>query len=621
MTTSHSFGSTGLLLAGILVLANCSPSGSETSGAFTAGENWPMYRGNLAGTGYSSLTQISPSNVTNLVESWSFSLRNDEADNPREPNSQATPIVVDGIMYLPTVDSVVALEPTTGQEIWRHAVSENAPSRRGVSHWAGDQDIPPRIFFTAFDRLVALDAATGEIALNFGQSGEIDLVTPYISVPMVYDNIIVVGANTPRGAIGGIGNARAFDAISGEKVWEFSSVPQPGSIGHDTWEGDSWVGRLGANAWPFYFTVDAERDLLYIPLASPIPFGYGGDRGGSNLFANSIVAVDIHSGEYVWHFQTIHHDLWDHDPPAPPALFNTTIDGETAPALGVTTKSGYLYLLNRETGEPLFGVEERPVAQSTVPGEETFATQPIPVKPPPIARVSFSPFELVTALDTSAVHATACARLVANIGEVYNAGPFTPWTYRPTGSNGPTTLLFPGLVGGPNWGGVAHDANSGLVFVFSTDIGTFGWMEDAEAGSGFLYTRGGPRPAGFSVNINNITMPCQKPPWSHLTAVDTTTGDIAWRIPLGITEGLSARRQNTGRPGRAAALVTANNLLFIASTDDNRLRALSATSGDILWEQLLERRGNANPMTYMGNDDKQYVVIAASDKLVGYSLP
>ena len=446
MTASHPFRSLGFLLAGTLVLANCSPSGNETSGVFTAGENWPMYRGNLAGTGYSSLTQISPSNVTNLVESWSFSLRNDEADNPREPNSQATPIVVDGIMYLPTVDSVVALDPTTGQEIWRHAVSENAPSRRGVSYWAGNQDIPPRIFFTAFDRLVALDAATGEVALNFGQSGEIDLVTPYISVPMVYDNIIVVGANTPRGAIGGIGNARAFDAISGDKVWEFSSVPQPGSIGHDTWEGDSWMGRLGANAWPFYFTVDAERDLLYIPLASPIPFGYGGDRGGSNLFANSIVAVDIHSGEYVWHFQTIHHDLWDHDPPAPPALFNTTIDGETVPALGVTTKSGYLYLLNRETGEPLFGVEERAVAQSAVPGEETFATQPIPVKPPPMARVSFGPSELVTALDTSAVHATACARLVANIGEIYNAGPFTPWTYRPTDSNGPTTLLFPGPV-------------------------------------------------------------------------------------------------------------------------------------------------------------------------------
>ena len=186
MTASHPFRSLGFLLAGTLVLANCSPSGNETSGVFTAGENWPMYRGNLAGTGYSSLTQISPSNVTNLVESWSFSLRNDEADNPREPNSQATPIVVDGIMYLPTVDSVVALDPTTGQEIWRHAVSENAPSRRGVSYWAGNQDIPPRIFFTAFDRLVALDAATGEVALNFGQSGEIDLVTPYISLSLIH---------------------------------------------------------------------------------------------------------------------------------------------------------------------------------------------------------------------------------------------------------------------------------------------------------------------------------------------------------------------------------------------------------------------------------------------------
>ena len=169
----------------------------------------------------------------------------------------------------------------------------------------------------------------------------------------------MVGANTPAGAAGGIGNARAFNARSGEKLWEFNSVPQPGEPGHDTWEGDSWIGRLGANAWPFYFTVDAQRDLLYIPLASPIPFGYGGDRGGSNLYANSLVAVNIHSGEYAWHFQTIHHDLWDHDPPAPPALFDIAGDDGTVPALAVTSKSGYLYLLNRETGEPLYPVEER----------------------------------------------------------------------------------------------------------------------------------------------------------------------------------------------------------------------------------------------------------------------
>ena len=201
-------------------------------------------------------------------------------------------------------------------------------------------------------------------------------------MPLVYGNIVVVGANTPRGAPGGIGNARAFDARTGDKVWEFSSVPQPGEPGHDTWDGDSWRDRLGVNAWPFYFSMDEERGLLYLPLASPIPADYGGDRHGANLYGNSVVAVDIETGAYRWHFQTIHHDLWDADPPAPPVLFDIARDGGAIPALGVTTKSGYLYILNRETGEPVYGVEERPVAASDVPGERAAATQPIPLKPP-----------------------------------------------------------------------------------------------------------------------------------------------------------------------------------------------------------------------------------------------
>ena len=180
-------------------------------------------------------------------------------------------------------------------------------------------------------------------------------------MPLVLGHVVVVGANTPRGAIGGIGNARAYDARTGASLWEFSSVAQPGTVGHDTWEGDSWRGRLGANAWPFYFTVDAARGLLYLPLASPIPGAYGGDRPGANLFGNSLVAVDVETGEYRWHFQTIRHDLWDADPPAPPVLFDIEQDGRSVAALGVTTKSGYLYILDRETGEPVFGVDERPV--------------------------------------------------------------------------------------------------------------------------------------------------------------------------------------------------------------------------------------------------------------------
>lgn len=580
--------------------------------------DWPMYRGNHAGTGYSSLSQISAHNVSDLVESWRYSLASDGGSG--QPNSQATAIVIGGVMYLPAADRVVALNPVSGEEIWRYTVEDGAPSRRGVAYWAGGEGNPPRIIFTAGRRLLALDAETGLPATEFGQSGEIDMVIPYNSVPMVYENIVIVGANTPRGASGGIGNARAFDARSGDKIWEFSSVPQPGSLGHDSWAGDSWMGRLGANAWPFYFTVDAQRGLLYLPLASPIPFAYGGDRGGANLFANALVAVDIRSGEYKWHFQTIHHDLWDHDPPAPPALFNIVSDGSTVPALGVTTKSGYLYILNRVTGEPIFGVEERAMPASDVPGEQTFPTQPIPLRPPALARVSYDPADLVAAADTSAEHAAACAELLADIGEIYNAGAFTPWAYRPDGSAGKATLLFPGLTGGPNWGGAAFDPNSGYIFVFSQDLGTFGWMEDAEDGAEFPYVRRAPRPANFDVRIGELRLPCQKPPWGKLTAVDSVTGDVVWQQTVGVSENLPPGRQHTGRPGRAAALVTAGELLFIAATDDNRLRALATATGEELWVVKLPGRGNANPMTYMGADGKQYLLVSATDSMVAYHL-
>jgi quinoprotein glucose dehydrogenase len=604
-------------LAAVL-LFGCAPQASEMT-------DWPMYRGDLAGTGYSPLGEITVENVSGLARAWTYPLGMDAPSapdaRPRDPSSQATPIVVGEAMYVPAVDRVVALDPVTGAELWRHTVDGNGPSRRGVAYWPGTAELPARVLFTAGSMLLAIDAASGARSAGFGTNGGVDLGVPYNSVPLVFEDIVVVGANTPPGAIGGIGNARAYDARTGEKLWEFSSVPQPGSVGHDTWAADSWRGRLGANAWPFYFTVDAELGLLYLPLASPIPGAYGGDRGGDNLFGNSVVAVDVRTGQYRWHFQTIHHDLWDADPPAPPVLFDLERDGGTVRALGVTTKSGYLYLLDRETGDPLHGVEERQVPASDVPGELASPTQPIPVSPPPVARVVYTPADLVTADDTSPEHAAACAALVESVGEIYNAGPFTPWVYRGDGSRPRTTLLFPGLVGGPNWGGAAYDPGSGHVFVLSQDIGSFGWMQDDPDGTPQLYQRSGPRPASFDVAMGEQRWPCQKPPWGRLVAVDGASGRVVWERPIGITEGLPAERQNTGRPGRAAAIVTGGGLLFVASTDDDRFRALEASTGRELWIDRLENMGNANPMTYRGTDGRQYVVIAATDAVLAYRLP
>jgi glucose dehydrogenase len=621
----------GGTMAAVLA-AQSQSGGTRPASAGNPANEWPTYRHDQAGTGSSPLTQIDARNVATLTDAWSYSLQ------PNAPvpaagrggaspvNSQATPIVVNGTMYLPAADRVVALEPETGKVVWEHTIAGGALSRRGVAYWAGEGSLPPRIIFMAGRRLIAVNAKTGERDFGFGTDGAVDIGVPYNSVPLVYKNVVVVGANTPSGSIGGVGNPRAFDARNGAKLWEFNSVAQPGDTGHDTWEGDSWKGRLGANAWPFYFTLDEQRGLLYLPLASPIVGAYGGDRKGANLYGNSVVAVDVQTGKYKWHFQTIHHDLWDHDPPAPPALFDITRNGRTVPALGVTTKSGYLYILNRETGQPIFGVEERAVAKSDVPGEAASATQPIPLKPPPLGRVAFKPEDLVTAADTTAEHAKACADFVAAQGGVFNAGPFTPWAYRADGAPPKVTVNFPGGLGGANWGGIAVDRRAGFIFVVSQDVGAVGWVEKAKDGSPVPYDKATPERAGpgrgtFDVRIGDSNWPCQKPPWGRLTAINAATGDVAWQVPLGITEQLPAGKQNTGRPVLAGPIVTASGLVFVASTDDNRFRALDAKSGKELWVTKLARRGNADPITYRGRNGKQYVAVTATDTLAVFALP
>jgi glucose dehydrogenase len=617
-------------LLAVAVVVAVAPGRSATQPRAQAGDSdWPMYRHDVAGTGYSTLAQIDAKNVSGLTKAWTYNLQPD-ASAPAPTgrggalNSEATPIVVRGVMYLPAAGRIVALQPETGKELWRYMVSGAAPSRRGVAYWPGDAQAPPRIVFMAGRRLIELTASNGLPVAAFGTDGAIDVGIPYNSVPLVHRNVIVVGANSPPGAIGGIGNPRAYDVRTGAKLWEFNAVPQPGDIGHDTWDGDSWKGRLGVNAWPFYFTMDEQRGLLYVPLASPVPDAYGGDRKGANLFGNSVVAVDIQTGKYRWHFQTIHHDLWDHDPPAPPGLLDVVRNGQRIPALALTTKSGYMYILNRETGQPIFGVEERPVRQSDVPGEATFATQPFPVKPPPLARTAFNAGDLVTATDTTAEHAAACKAMIDE-NAIFNAGPFTPWAYRPLGAPPKTALNFPGGLGGANWGGTAFDPQSGFIFVATQDDGALGWMEQSKDGSTVTLDKAAPeRPAGrgsFDVRMNGLPWPCQKPPWGRLIAVNSATGDFAWQIPLGITDALPEAKQRTGRPAMAGAIVTASGLLFIGSTDDNRFRAFEAATGTELWVAKLDRRGNADPITYRAQNGKQYVAIVATDTLVVYALP
>lgn len=326
-----------------------------------------------------------------------------------------------------------------------------------------------------------------------------------------------------------------------------------------------------------------------------------------------------------WYFQTVHHDLWDYDLPPVPVLLDVTIKGKKVPILAQTGKSGYMYILNRVTGEPVFGVKETPVPASTVPGEQSSPTQPIPVKPPPIARVSYKPEDIVTAADTTEEHAKFCRDLVERSGGFYNAGPFTPYVYKEAGAKPHSTILFPGSVGGTNWGGVAADPKLGYVFVNTLDEASIGWIEKKAGGvpydrnsilgptSRFWSSEGNPRTGNIFLKTGGESaMPCQKPPWGRLIAVNANTGDFAWQVPLGVTDQLPEGKRNTGRLSFGGPITTAGGLVFIAATNDRRFRAFDSRTGKELWVTKLPISAHAVPITYQGKNGKQYVAIVAA---------
>jgi quinoprotein glucose dehydrogenase len=376
-----------------------------------------------------------------------------------------------------------------------------------------------------------------------------------------------------------------------------------------------------------------------MPIGSPAANYYGGDRPGANLFGNSVVALDAETGKYKWHFQAVHHDLWDSDLPPAPGLIDITVNGKKIPALAEIGKTAWMFILDRVTGKPVFGVEERPVPKGDVPGEWYSPTQPFPLKPPALARTSFKPEDIVTAEDTSPEHAKACQEVYEKAGGFYNAGPFTPFLLHEDGEPPRSTIQFPGN-GGANWGGTASDPKSGYVFVQTHDTALSGWMEKRREGLNYgngtqgstqLYDRGsvdGPGPYhGFSASVRDAdghvlgNWPCQKPPWGRLSAVNANTGEIAWQVPLGATEALPEGKRNTGGTGSAGPIVTAGGLVFIGATNDSRFRAFDAKTGKELWAAKLARNANANPMTFRGKNGKQYVAVVATDTLRVFALP
>jgi quinoprotein glucose dehydrogenase len=577
--------------------------------------------------------------VRTLHEAWTYHTgdlsEGDAYDRPVRSAFECTPLVVDGVMYVTTPFArVIALQAESGKPIWTFdpVLDKYRPYpqfvNRGAAFWRHGKD--KRIFVGTLDgRLFALNASDGTLVKTFGENGYVDLkkdtadgypdrLNGMTSPPLVYKDLVITGSVVSDTApLGPSGDVRAFDVQTGKLVWRFHVVPQPGELGHDTWEGDSWKKRGGTNAWSI-LSCDEERGILYIPLTSPAYDSYGGDRKGKNLFGDSLVALEALTGKLLWYFQIVHHDLWDYDLPAQPILATVRHNGTSIPAVVQVTKMGLVFVFNRLTGEPIFKVEERPVGASDVPGEQAWPTQPFPVKPPPVARQGMTQDEVTDVTPESRAECLSILRGVA-LGRLYD----------PLGLS--FKLQFPGGDGGSNWGGASYDPDTNSLFVNSMDVGVVGELVKAPAASELAY-RCRSNTSGWFWDSHQY--PCQKPPWGRLTAIDLNTGDFRWQVTLGVKDELLAKGiPPTGAPNIGGSIVTAGGLVFIAATNDSRFRAFDTDTGEELWSTKLPASGFATPLTFKGADTgKQYVVIAAggghryggntfSDALIAFALP
>ena len=586
---------------------------------------WPAYGRDPGGTKYSPLDQINARNVSALVRVWSY-------HTGERGTWENTPIVVGGVMYFATQKNrVVALEPETGKELWTYdPKSTGVSEHRGVSYWPGGSGTKPRIILATEARLIALDAKSGKPAVDFGDNGEVNLRTgvaddypkahyAITSPPAIYKGLIILGPSVQEGpSKGPSGDPRAFDARTGKLVWRFHAVPRPGEPGNETWGPDGWKDRAGPSSWGA-MTIDTERGLVFIPMGNPADSFYGGDRKGMNLYANSVVALDAPTGKLRWYFQTVHHDLFDFDMAAPPSLIEATVNGRRVPAVAEFSKNGLLFVLDRLTGKPVWGVEERPVPPSDVPGEQAWPTQPFPIKPPPLTRLSMTKEEL------SNISPEAHAYCLEQFEKLTAPGPYAPFSVKEP------RLVFPSSMGGADWAGLSYDPKLGYIFANASNIGQTGQMVANPPGSPVPFRNQG----AYTRFMDKDGYPCNQPPWGELSAVDTHTGDVAWRIPLGSFDELEAKGlKNTGAINLGGSIATAGGVLFIAATADGKFRAFESRTGKELWVTKLDSVGNATPITYRGSNGKQYVAIVAggpghlrgspippSDVVIAFALP